>query len=175
MLMSERKYDGGRRRSGAAAFVLLFTAAAAPFTSRGALHAQAAPATETAAQAAPVDTTITIRAAGSSLEFSPARVAVKQGARVRLRFVNDGTLPHNVVLVEDEGDIDALGAAAFEAGKTGYVPLEHQDRMIAYSELAVPGKTVEVTFTAPPAGEYFFVCLYPGHYSMMVGTLRSLR
>ena len=44
------------------------------------------------------DTIITIRASGSTLEFQPARLSVKTGRRVKLRFVNDGTLPHNVVM-----------------------------------------------------------------------------
>lgn len=123
----------------------------------------------------PPDTTITIRTTGSNLAFTPDRISAKQGARVRIRYVNEGTLPHNIVLVKDEGDIDMLGQAAFDADDTGYVPLEHEERMIAYSTLATPGETVEITFEVPPAGEYFFVCLYPGHYNMMFGTLRSLR
>lgn len=141
----------------------LLAAAAILFLGKGALHAQA-----------PADTVIAIRTTGSNLEFSPSQIAVKAGTRVRIRYTNDGTLPHNIVLVKDEADIDMLGMAAFSAGETGYVPVKHADRMYAYSELAVPGTTVEIEFVAPPPGEYFFVCLYPGHYNMMIGTLRSL-
>lgn len=175
MLMPERKYAGRRWCGGAAVLGMIAAVAAVPaFTGGGALHAQAAPAAAGAAQAAPVDTTITIRTTGSNLEFSPSRIAAKQGTRIRIRFVNESTLPHNVVLVKTEDDIDMLGTAAFQAGKTDYVPVEHKDRMIAFTELAVPGETVEMTFVVPRAGEYFFVCLYSGHYNMMVGTLRSL-
>lgn len=124
---------------------------------------------------APPDTTITIRTTGSDLQFTPDRIAAKEGTRVRIRYVNEGTLPHNIVLVKDEADIDVLGQAALDASDTGYVPLEYEERMIAYSTLAKPGETVEITFEVPPAGEYFFVCLYSGHYNMMFGTLRSLR
>ncbi len=151
----------------------LLAAAAILFLGQGALHAQA-PAAELPRPGAPVDTVITIRTTGSNLEFAPSQIAVKAGTRVRIRYINDGTLPHNIVLVKDEADIDMLGMAAFSAGETGYVPVEHADRMYAYSELAVPGTTVEIEFTAPPPGEYFYVCLYPGHYNMMIGTLRSL-
>ena len=135
----------------------------------------AAPASaRAAAVAAPADTTIEIRTTGSNLEFSPSRIAAKQGATVTIRYTNDGTLPHNWVLVKEEADIDVLGPAAFQAGDTDYVPLQHEEKMFAHSPLAKPGETVEVTFEVPPAGEYYFVCLYPGHYNMMVGTLRSL-
>ena len=120
------------------------------------------------------DTTITIRSTGTNLEFLPARISAKQGTRVTVRYVNEGTLPHNFVVVRDENDIDTLGKAAFEAGDTEYVPLQHEALMIAHSALAAPGETVEVSFVMPPPGEYFFVCLYSGHYNMMVGILRSL-
>jgi azurin len=120
------------------------------------------------------DTTITIRSSGTNLEFLPSRISAKQGTRVTVRYVNEGTLPHNLVVVKNEDDIDTLGRAAFEAGDTDYVPLQHESLMIAHTALAAPGETVEVTFVVPPAGEYFFVCLYSGHYNMMVGTLRSL-
>ena len=128
-----------------------------------------------AATTADPDTTIEIRTFGSNLEFEPSTIAAKQGTVVRLRLINDGTLPHNLAVVKDESDIDVLGPAAFKAKDTGYVPLDQEDRMYAWTDLAAPGETVEVTFTVPPPGEYWFVCLYPGHYNMMVGTLKSLK
>jgi uncharacterized cupredoxin-like copper-binding protein len=129
---------------------------------------------ETVQQQAP-DTTFTIRTVGSDLEFLPSTIAVKQGTRVRIRYVNSGTFPHNIVVVKTENDIDPLGMAAFNAGSTGYVPVAMKDKMIAFSPLAPPGETIEFMFVVPPAGTYPFVCLYPGHYNMMVGTLKSLK
>jgi azurin len=41
--------------------------------------------------------------------------------------------------------------------------------VIAASEIAGPGKTVTVEFATPPAGEYEFVCTFPGHFAMMKG------
>jgi uncharacterized cupredoxin-like copper-binding protein len=128
-----------------------------------------------AATTADPDTTIEIHTFGSSLEFEPSTIAAKQGTVVRLRLINEGTLPHNLAVVKDESDIDVLGPAAFKAKDTGYIPVDQKDRMYAYTDLAAPGETVEVTFTVPPPGEYWFVCLYPGHYNMMVGTLKSLK
>jgi uncharacterized cupredoxin-like copper-binding protein len=63
--------------------------------------------------------------------------------------------------------------AAHGASATGFVPMQHKDRMIAFTPLAAPGQTVEVTFVAPPAGEYPFACLVDGHYNVMLGMLRS--
>src|SRR5688572_7838410 len=115
----------------------------------------AAPTSGHAVQQQAVDTTITIRSTGSNLEFEPTEIAVKQGKRVRLRFANFGTLPHNFVLPKTDADIDPLADAATTAAATQYIPIAMRDRMIAFTPLALPGgNTVEVVFTVPPAGEY---------------------
>lgn len=142
---------------------ILFTAAAA------------AGAASPAVGQGTADTTITIYAAGSTLEFQPPRISARNGTHVRLRFVNDGTLPHNVVLARDEEDLDALALAAYHSQETGYVPLDQKGKLLAYSTLASPGDTVEMTFVVPPPGEYTYICLFPGHANSMFGTLRSLR
>jgi azurin len=123
----------------------------------------------------PPDTTIALRSAGSALEFLPARLSVKNGLRVRIRYTNAGTLPHNLAFARSEDDLDAIASAAYAAGATGFVPREHKDKLIAWSSLVSPGQTVDVTFVVPPAGEYPFICLFPGHANMMNGVLRSLR
>ena len=121
------------------------------------------------------DTTITIRAAGSTLEFTPVRVSAKAGTRVRIRFVNEGTLPHNVVVPRSDDDIDALALAAYKAGDSGYVPMELKEKLVGFTALASPGESVEMTFVVPAAGEYTYVCLFPGHSNSMLGTLRALK
>lgn len=122
-----------------------------------------------------VDTTITIKAVGSTLEFVPSRIAAKTGTRVRIRFVNEGTLPHNVVVPRSEDDIDGLVQAAYAAAETGFVPLGTKAKLVAYTALVSPGQTVDMTFTVPPPGEYTYICLFPGHATSMFGTLRALR
>ena len=124
---------------------------------------------------AAADTTITIRASGSTLEFTPTRVSARAGTRVRIRFVNDGTLPHNFVVPKSEDDLDALALAAYSAGETNYVPMEQKDKLLGWTTLASPGQTVETSFVMPAAGEYTYVCLFPGHSNSMLGSLRSLK
>jgi len=102
-------------------------------------------------------------------------VSLKTGTRVRVEYVNNGVLPHNIVVLRDEDDLDALGIAAYDAEATGFVPTDQQDKLIAYTALAAPGDTVSVTFVVPAPGEYTFVCLFPGHYNVMLGTLKALR
>ena len=132
-------------------------------------------ATSAHAQTAPApDTTIIVRANTSTLEFDPPKISARQGTRVRIRFVNVGTLPHNFVLVRNENDIDDLAAAASKVGGD-YVPLAQKAKLIAFTTLASPGQTVETTFVMPRPGEYTYVCLLSGHSNSMLGTLRSLK
>ena len=42
--------------------------------------------------------------------------------------------------------------------------------VIASVRLLNPGESAQVTFTAPAAGAYQFVCTYPGHNATMFGT-----
>jgi azurin len=121
------------------------------------------------------DTTIIIRATGSTLEFQPPTISAKNGARVRIRFVNEGTLPHNFVMPRSDDDIDALALAAYQSGASDYVPVEQKDKIVAYTKLASPGETVEATFVVPPPGDYTYVCLFPGHANTMLGKLRALK
>jgi len=121
------------------------------------------------------DTTITIRALSSTLEFVPARIAVKAGTRLKLRFVNEGTLPHNFVIPKTDDDVDQLAVDAYQAAEHGFVPLAWRARLIAFSRLASPGETVDVEFVVPATGTYTYVCVFPGHAANMLGTLRSLK
>src|SRR5262245_6508749 len=124
---------------------------------------------------APADTTvITVKSVETMLAFDPDRITVKQGAVVRIRYINESTFAHNFVIAKKDSDIDEIGPHAQEASSTGYVPMQYKDRLIAFSPLAQPGKTVEVTFVAPAAGDYPFVCLVDGHYNAMVGSLKTL-
>jgi plastocyanin len=120
---------------------------------------------------AAVDTTITIRANGTELMFDPATITLKQGTRVRMRFVNMGTFAHNFVIVRDENDLDEMIQRAHDA--TDNVPMSMKAKMIAYSNIAQPTRTVETAFVVPAPGDYTYVCLVEGHANTMVGRLRS--
>lgn len=127
-----------------------------------------------AVPAAADTTTILIRTtAAGGLAFEPNEIRVKAGTPVKIRYLNESPMTHNMIIVKTEADIDLIGEASFNA--PDHVPAQHKSRMIAWSPTAAPGKTVEFKFVAPPAGDYFFVCFVDGHFNMMVGTLRSMK
>ncbi|MCM8749003.1 cupredoxin domain-containing protein [Thermomicrobiaceae bacterium CFH 74404] len=80
----------------------------------------------------------------SEYQFSPNTLTASAGQEVKVTLRNEGSLEHDFVI----------------------------DNVIT-SDLVAPGKSLEVTFTAPSQpGQYEFYCSVPGHRELgMVGTL----
>ncbi len=93
-----------------------------------------------------------------SFSYAPNTLSVPLGAQVSLTLENVGVLEHSWVLISNGVDpvaadeTDALGGAS-----TGVI---------------AGGESKTITFTAPPAGTYTFVCTVPGHAAAgKIGTL----
>lgn len=118
---------------------------------------------------------ITIQPAGDEMRYAVESVTVAAGAEVILVMENTATAPamiHNIVVLTTNSDEDAnrVGMAAIAAMETDYIP--EDEAILAYTPMANPGETVEVTFTAPSEpGNYRFICTYPGHFGTMQGVL----
>jgi azurin len=130
----------------------------------------------TTQQSGEVDREITLQPQGNQIAYATTELTAQAGETVRLVFENTADSPamvHNVLLLNtnDEEVIQRVGTASQAAGEAeGYVP--DDDAIIAYTPLAQPGETVEMTFTAPEEpGEYTYLCTYPGHWAIMQGTL----
>jgi len=117
--------------------------------------------------------TIDLRSEGPTLQFLPDRLAATSGERVLLRYRNGGDLPHNFALFRRDEVVDRMATAAYEAESTGFIPASAAGELIAYSLLVSPGETVEMEFVVPPPGRYTYICLFPGHAQMMLGTLTA--
>lgn len=126
-------------------------------------------------EAVPVDSgrVVEIRSTGSDLSYDVTEIKARAGEELTIRYVNASDMPHNIVLVREEGDINPVGIAALQAYENDYIPENEMDRIITYTELARPGDTVEFTFTVPPPGTYPYICSYPGHFTSMQGRLIS--
>lgn len=115
------------------------------------------------------DGALEISTEGDTLKFDLANLEAKVGSTVMVVFQNASTInQHNWVLVQ-AGTKDAVSAAGTEAGPdAAWIP-QGDDRVIAATGLLDPGATEEVSFTAPAAGTYQFVCTFPGHNFTMFG------
>lgn len=112
-----------------------------------------------------------------ALRFVPDRLECEERARVRLHFHHAGRIssdPHDWVLLKP-GTAESFINAADRQTEDGVIPARHRVDVIAMTPLCARGHTVSVDFTAPPAGEYPFVCSVPGHGAMMRGTLTVQR
>lgn len=145
-------------------------------TAQPAATQPAVTATQTAAPAAPTvqKVELEIASVGDTMTFDKAELTVPAKAEVHLVIKNNSkldVLPHNWVLVHEKTEAK-VAAAGLALGKDkNYLP-EGDDDMIAGTPLAPPGKTAEVTFTAPKyPGKYPYICTVPGHYVMMKGVL----
>ena len=125
--------------------------------------------------AAPPADTLVVRSSGPDLQFIPDALSARAGTRIVLRYVNGGDLPHNLVVVRDDDDLDTVVDAAYEAQATGFIPMGLAELLVAHTPLLSPGQTADIELVVPPPGEYTYICLVPGHSNMMLGVLRSLR
>lgn len=129
-----------------------------------------------AAKASSDITEIIIEPVGNEMKYAQTEFTVKAGSKVRLIMKNTATLDamvHNVVIMKPGSDGTAVGMAALQAGEAKeYIP--EDAAIMFYTPLAKPGETTQVEFTAPPAGDYPYICTFPGHFSLMKGVMKSV-
>lgn len=110
---------------------------------------------------------------GDLLEFKPKRLSCPAGAHVRLTFRHTGkyvSFEHNWVLILPRS-FDAVTAGALAAGEEkGWLP-RGDKRILAATPMCGKGQVAMVEFVAPAAGDYPFICSYPGHAQSMWGVL----
>ncbi len=121
----------------------------------------------------PVDVELVVRARRNAMEYLDTRIEAPAGAKVRLVIDNTETsssaMVHNVVVIRSENAVDRVALAA--QGAPDNIP-EDPDILVSTPQ-AQPHTKTAVVFTMPAAGEYPFICTYPGHFQTMRGTLVS--
>jgi len=110
--------------------------------------------------------------ANDQMKFSVERFAVKGGEAIRLVLDNVGSMPkfsmgHNVVVLKRDVDAAAFVEDAAMAAGNEYIPAGRESEIVAHTPLLGGGEKASVTFVAPEeAGEYPFVCSFPGHFQI---------
>lgn len=107
------------------------------------------------------------------MQFDRDEIVVWAGQTVVLNLHHSGKMPksamgHNFVLIDNTISISDYADLAIKAKDTEYVPVS-DGRTLAYTEMIGGGESTSVTFKAPKAGTYDFLCSFPGHYSIMKG------
>jgi len=110
------------------------------------------------------------------MQYNTKAFTVKAGSKVTITFKHVGKLPkeamgHNVVVLKKGVDVDKFAQAAMVAAATGYIPDANKGDIIAHTDMVGGGKETSITFTAPAAGDYVYLCTFPGHYVLMRGVM----
>lgn len=108
----------------------------------------------------------------ADMMFDTKELKVSAGAKVKINLSNaasDASMLHNIVIVKQGSEKEVAMEGINLKDKNYFNP--DNANVIAGSGVAGPGQTVSVEFTAPEAGNYSFICTYPGHWTKMQGTL----
>jgi azurin len=145
------------------------------------LAAFAAAALNVSAQDAAVAELTIKPSPANPMMFDLAELTVKPGQKVKLTLDNASAqpLPHNWVLVKPGkdavvGNASLAMAADPKAMAASYIPEASKTNgdIIAHTKLAQPNTKEVVEFTAPAeAGDYPYLCTFPGHFLLMKGVL----
>ncbi len=108
------------------------------------------------------------------MQYDKNEFKVKAGQEVTLTLRHIGKLDikvmgHNFVLLKPGVSIPEFSIKAAEAGEAlDWIP-ENSDDVIVHTKMIGGGQTTSITFTAPAAGTYDFICSFPGHSGLMKG------
>lgn len=112
------------------------------------------------------------------MKFTRTQITAKPGEKITIKLTTVSKLPkaamaHNWVLMQKGADLENFANKSVMARDNGYIAPELEDQVIAMTDLAGGGETVEVTFTVPDEkGNYTYICSFPGHFlGGMKGTL----
>jgi len=135
--------------------------------------AASAPAATAPAAAAPRVIEVT---GNDTMQFSVTALSAKVGEDLKIVFTNIGSAPkeamgHNFVLLKPGSDTMAFGAASAVAKDTDHIPPALKDQVIAHTAILGPRKSEELLIKGLAAGEYPYLCSFPGHFVMMKGVL----
>lgn len=111
------------------------------------------------------------------LRYDQKMLTVKAGSKIKLTFYNNDDMPHNIAIVKP-GTADVVGKMALNMGlegsAKGYIP--NTDKVMHHSRLMPPGTSESLYFEAPTeAGDYTYVCTFPGHAAIMRGVFRVVK
>lgn len=118
--------------------------------------------------------TQTIGVDGESSAYDKTTLTVPAGQQITLTFNNNSAgQSHNWVLVNGGDDVaQRVDDAGIAAGAPNYI-VPGPD-VIANTAMLSGGGDETITFTAPAAGTYTYLCTFPGHYTTgMKGTLTA--
>src|SRR5215217_3503226 len=122
------------------------------------------------------DQVIVINPIVNAMKFEQKTFSVKAGSTVEVVFKNIDFMQHNLLILQ-KGSMDKVGAAADKlaqdpkGAEKQYVP--KMPEVLFYTPLVNPEETFKLKFKVPAvAGDYPFICSFPGHWRIMNGIMK---
>jgi plastocyanin len=121
-----------------------------------------------------VDKVIKLGVIPGRMLYDKNKLQVKAGQKVKIEFVNNGVMPHNLIVLKSGGDTNKIGQMAMTLGAKGaamgYIPAS--DQILASIQLLNVKQSGELYFTAPDSPQKLpYVCTFPGHFMLMKGEI----
>ncbi len=114
------------------------------------------------------------------MQFDKKEIEVPAGKVVKLTLKNVGQVPkvamgHNFVILNKGTNLSAWAMKAMVAKPTDFIPTEEADKkaILAHTKLLGPGEEDSIIFTIKEAGDYEFLCSFPGHFALMKGKITA--
>lgn len=112
------------------------------------------------------------------MQYDKKAFEVVEGQTVTLTLTHSGKLPkvamgHNVVILKPGTAVPEFAMKCAPLAGNDYIPQDEATKglIIAHTKMLGGGEKDTITFTAPAAGDYPFLCTFPGHFAMMQGVM----
>lgn len=110
---------------------------------------------------------------GDDMTYSTREIRVKTGQKITLILTHTGKMPkstmgHNFVLLQRDVAVNDFANEAAKFQKNDFIP-EDQSQIIAHTKMLGGGESDTITFDAPSAGVYNYLCSFTGHSAIMRG------
>ncbi|HJM64986.1 MAG: Azurin [Roseibacillus sp.] len=133
-----------------------------------------------AEKADPATADVKVTISGNDLmKYDKTEITAKAGQTIAITLKNIGALPkeamgHNLVVLKPGTDITkfAIGGIANKAG--GFLPTDAAlvAQIVANTKILGPKEEETIAFKVGSAGDYPYVCTFPGHFGVMKGVIK---
>jgi len=110
--------------------------------------------------------------ANDQMKFDKTQIEAQPGQKIQVTLKNIGTMPkvsmgHNFVVLDGKLAPEEFVEASMTEMSNEFVAPAMTSHVIAHTKLLGPGESDTITFAAPKtAGDYPFLCSFPGHYAI---------
>jgi azurin len=123
----------------------------------------------------PVKVEVTVN---DQIRYSSKKLEGKVGVPMEITLKHIGKIPkasmsHNLVILKPGSMVAMISAKCGQAKDNNYIATDAESKaaILAYAPQLGPGESHVIKFTPKEAGEYPFLCTFPGHFGEMNGII----